>query len=231
MEIRKFLGVCLIGVGVLALTGCGSNKVLQSEAIALSTEYLALEKGEMSYNLDMYKHINKENVAKNFEDRLNYLKNLDVSDFDVDEFYNNHYFDNNSDSEVGSSCVADDLQSNYYNPKLDPNIVQEVLQDDSRIVSKDGKNVISVSDLNLTGGKTEVINYKGVAMNIGYDDVIETYEMMKKNPKYNYKYVNHIYNKDKKCIDIKYTSIIDSEYSKILRLELKNSKIVSIQEK
>lgn len=228
MEIRKFARICLTCISVLCLSGCTNTDKLQSEGIALSSQYLELEKGVTEFDLTSYKYIDGEKVKICFDARLKQLEGLNNNYIDVDEFYNTYYVGLGVDDEYSSSYASDDSSDNYYNPKLDPNNVGDILVDDNRIIEKEGKKVVMVRDLNLSGSKSDIVNYKGVAMPITYNEVTETYGMMQKNPKYNYKYVNHNYNKEKKCIDIKYTSIIDSEYSKIVRVSVQKGKIVNI---
>lgn len=213
------------------LTGCASKRDLEQYSTEIAYNYLKLYRDPSSIEsineINYPKNVDIVGVKEDFSKFLNELNERDKGELDVDSFYNAYYkVENEADCLVGGMWDVDDIRpdnSEYINYTDE----EEEFVDDSRIKYGD-KNTVAYSDLKFSDG-IDVIAYKGSNMVVTKDDIIETYEMLKINPKYTFKYINLKWGNKKDYIDVQFKSVYDTSYKEIVRIAINKHKIVGVK--
>lgn len=232
---KKLMLLSVLLISSVFLTSCGRYDKLSEISVELAHDYLNLYKqSDKMFDLDEKdsKYVDNKLVYKDFVDKVNELESLNKVVFNVDEYYNTYYNeDSNYTDKYSSSFDAEDINDeNYYNPKQDSSLKQGDLDYDKRIKKVNGVNIIECNDLDFSNG-SDIIAFNGVQMKVTRDDITETYDMIKKNPKYTFKYIDHRIDKKNKCIYVQFKSLYDENYKEIIKLSISKGKIVSIGNK
>lgn len=172
-----------------------------------------------------------QKVFDKIKEYQNSLKALNDVKFNVTEYYNKHFAleeDDVQGEDVGAGASADDEQ--YVDETDTVSEKEDVVENDSRIITEDGVDYIPVKLLDFADEGKDVIAYKGIYMTVERSDVPETYDEMIKNPKNYYIYKTHkiLSENDKNYIDVLFESV-KSGNTVIIRVFNDGSKITDFE--
>lgn len=208
-NVKKFTTIglfCLIAILiVLVVRGIYTHKYtsLVNMSVSIAYDYLGILKG----NIKDFSYTNNDNVTSNlsndFEEFISKLEDLDNSYISMDDNLKN---------------LDNDMINEFRNNEL---------ADDDRIQYIDGEAVFYSKDKPKDVTEFQVV-YKGVPFVLSTEDFDKTWEDIKSNPIYTYKFIQHKLSDDRSFVDLKFKSVYEDKNSIIVRVGFDKFKIDSI---
>ena len=164
-------------------------------SIDLSQEVLNLYKGD----IDLTRFEGK--ITDNCKNDINAFKDS-LTKLDDEVLNLSEYWDNYTMFVETEEGIIRDYAKNYNYTSGD---------NDENVFLNNGEYFIKLSDLKLSDNLLAVVKFNGVNMEVTLDEPYESYEDIKRNHIYTYKYVNYKYDENTNKISILFKSLYDSD--------------------
>lgn len=224
--------LCIIGGLYVAFVKSANEDNLQEEMLKLSDYIVKHYRGEEE-SLDSFKTLEPK-VMDKAKRHMTELKDSMPTRFNVTEYYDSIWGNEEMQYEIGDSGSVDDLDSEgnpieYVDDVDGESSENDDLVIDSRIFYEDDVAYIEISDMKFKEGFDSVI-FEGVDMIVGKDAVPLSYDNMIRNTAYyfNYDMNKFVVERDSSYMDVLYKSI-DGSNTILIRVLSEDNKITDFE--